>query len=84
MYNRKDNITFVELFQDRGFRIVPKPQEHDLVLSDNGLIKALSHVGVYLNDDMVIHHPYPAKSIKQPFINFKRDSQILFMRHNSI
>ena len=83
-YNRKDNITFVELFQDRGFRIVPKPQEHDLVLSDNGLIKALSHVGVYLNDDMVIHHPYPAKSIKQPFINFKRDSQILFMRHNSI
>lgn len=80
-YNKKDNMAFVELYKERGFSVVSDLKKNDIVLSDNGLVKALSHVGVYVGNDKIIHHPYPTRSIIDSFQNFKENSKIMYMRH---
>ena len=83
-YNRKDNTAFVELYKERGFFERKDLKKYDIILSDNGLIKALSHIGVYLGDNKVMHHPYPTKSIIVDLSYFEKSSRVLYMRHSSM
>jgi len=83
-YNRRTNEYFVELFEERGFVRVQNLKKYDLILSDNGLIKAFSHCAVVIEDDQIIHHPYPARSEIQTLSYFNQKSRVAHMRHKSL
>jgi proteasome lid subunit RPN8/RPN11 len=83
-YNRRNNEYFVELFEERGFIRVDEPKKYDLILSDNGLIKAFSHCAVVIGDGQVIHHPYPVRSEIESLSYFNDKSRIAYMRHKSL
>tara|TARA_B100001939_G_scaffold343873_1_gene357314 strand:- start:1885 stop:2622 length:738 start_codon:yes stop_codon:yes gene_type:complete len=80
-YNRRSNREFVKIFEARGFSEVEAPQKHDIILSDNGIVKALSHCAVYISDSEVMHHPYPSDSITETLSSFSKNSKIVYMRH---
>ena len=83
-YNRRTNREFVSLFESRGFKEVDYLKKHDLILSDNGTVKAFSHCAVYIDDSKVVHHPYPGESIQETLRSFENNSKILYMRHQNM
>lgn len=83
-YNRRTNREFVNLFESRGFKEVDSLKKHDLILSDNGTVKAFSHCAVYIDDSKVVHHPYPGESIQETLRSFENNSKILYMRHQNM
>jgi len=83
-YNRRSNREFVKIFEARGFKEVPTPKKHDIILSDNGVVKALSHCAIYINDSEVMHHPYPSDSTTETLNSFSRNSKIVYMRHKQM
>ena len=86
-YNRKNNEQLIHLFQSRGFSLIDRKddiKEHDLILSDNGLVRAYSHCAVYIGAERVIHHPYPTKSTKESMSYFKGRGMVVRMRLKSM
>ena len=83
-YNRRNNEGLILLFEERGFKRVKDLKKHDLILSDNGLVRAFSHCAVYIGADKVIHHPYPVKSTIETIDYFKGRSMLQNMRHKTM
>ena len=84
VYNRRGNREFVNLFESRGFKEVDSLKKHDIILSDNGAVKAFSHCAVYIDSSKVIHHPYPDSSVQETLKNFELNSKTMYMRHLSM
>ena len=86
-YNRRNNEELIDLFKKRGFILIDEKEnikEHDLILSDNGLVRAYSHCAVYIGGNSVMHHPYPTKSTKETMSFFKGRGMVVRMRHKNM
>lgn len=65
------------------FRVVDKPQKHDVLLFNYyKMIKAPHHVGVYLGNDIFLHHPRHKYSLIEYYSNSFKKRTIYTLRYD--